>query len=299
MILHVVLSVLLGVVQTVAQPPVAPPAAPPAAPIAPAVPEVKPAAPAAEPAPAEPAGAKPAASAVLDLLEPVSRRAVEKHAANFIVTQDGIYWDRQLWLERQELRDRLKKSSLLPPTPTNQQRALGVSKDAPSDPYDHIDGIEWKEWKIVSGEVKKGYRYRADHTNPPLWRACVPGGSVKTAITGEEIDAARNAHREKMASVDAEAERKKSRYAPVRETVTPEELALAIKEGRAELSEFRWTKRVIEKSKVERRNASGGVTQSAAPEEAEYSWFRTEVPVRWLKEKPAAPGDGKREAEGK
>ncbi|MDP1662090.1 MAG: hypothetical protein Q8L55_09260 [Phycisphaerales bacterium] len=295
MILHVVLSVLLGVVQTVAQPPVAPPAAPPAvppaAPSAPAAPEVKPA----EPAPAEPAGAKPAASAVLDLLEPVSRRAVEKHAANFIVTQDGTYWDRQLWLERQELRDRLKKSSLLPPTPTNHQRALGVSKDAPSDPYDHIDGIEWKEWKIVSGEVKKGYRYRADHTNPPLWRAV--GG--KACITAVELDDARNAHRKKLSVAEQGAAAKDAPVAPFREVVTAEELAQAIKDGKAELSEFRWTKRVIEKSKIERRDAKGLVTQSAAPEDAEYSWFRTEVPVRWLKEKPAAPGDGKREVEGK
>lgn len=297
MILHVVLSVLLGVVQTVAQPPVAPPAAPPAvppaAPSAPAAPEVKPA----EPAPAEPAGAKPAASAVLDLLEPVSRRAVEKHSAYFIVTQDGKYWDRQVWLQRQELRDRLKRSSSLPPTRSDAQRALGASKDAPADPNDPADGIKLRTWIVKTGETKKGYFYGVDRTNAPMWRAA--DGTV--AVTGDEIHNARNVQREKMSISERIADTKANGGGPaaIREVVTAEELAVAIRDGKAELSEFRWTKRVIEKSKVERRNASGGVTQGAEPEEAEYSWFRTEVPVRWLKEKPAAPGDGKREAEGK
>lgn len=297
MILHVVLSVLLGVVQTVAQPPVAPPAVPPAAPSAPAAPGEKPAAPAAEPGPAEPAVTAPAATPVLDLLEPVSRKAVEKHAANFIVTQDGTYWDRQVWLQRQELRDRLKRSSSLPPTPTDAQRALGASKDAPADPNDPADGIKLRKWIVKTGETKKGYFYGVDRTNAPMWRAI--GG--ETAVTGDEIVNARNAHREKMTTSERIADSKANGPGPAsyREVVTPEELAVAIRDGRAELSNFRWTRRVIEKAKIERRNSIGGVTQRAEPEEAEYSWFREEVPVRWLKEKPAAPGDGKREAEGK
>lgn len=270
MVLHLVLSLLLGVAQPVVQPPAAP-----EAPRVPAVPEVKPA-----PAGNEPAATKGSATPVLDLLEPVSRKAVEKHAAYFIVTQDGKYWDRQVWLQRQELRDRLKRSTSLSPVPTDAMRALGASKDAPADPYDHVDCIEFKSWQIKSGEVKKGYRYKVDHANPPMWRAI--GG--ETAITCDEIDAARNAYRKKLSILEQGREAQKVRVAAFREVVAPEELAVAIRDGKAELSDFRWTRRVIEKAKPEKKNSSGGVTQKAEPEEAEYSWFRDAVVVRWKKD---------------
>jgi hypothetical protein len=243
----------------------------PAQPAPPALPTAKP-----KPASAlQPATPTP----TLDQLEPASRKAVEKYAASFIVTEDGTYWDRQVWLDRQALRERLKRSASLPAAPTDAQRALGASKDAPTDPYDHADGIEWKEWQIKTGETKKGYRYGVDHTNPPLWRAV--GG--KTAITASEIDAARNARREKLPPMEQLEERKKAKVAPIRETVTPEELAVAIKEGKAELSEFRWVKRVINKAEPEKRNESGGVIHKAQPEEAEYSWVREGVAVKWKK----------------
>jgi len=241
-------------------------------------------------APADPGRAPPAAAPAsqagaptptLDRLEPASRRAVEQHARNFVVTRDGTWWDRQLWLERQELRERLKRSASLPPKPTDHQRALGASKDAPSDPYNPADGIEWKEWQIKTGEMKRAYMYGDDHTNPPLWRTV--GG--RAAVTGREIIAACNAHREKMGMFESEADRRKlgDVAPPLRETVTPEELALAVREGKAELSEFRWVKRVISKAEPERRNREHQVVSRARPEVAEYSWVREAVAVRWKK----------------
>lgn len=272
MVVHLVLSLLLAVGQPAPQPP--------AAPTAPAT------KPATEGTGGD--GTKAAATSVLDQLDPLSRKAVEKHAAYFIVTQDGKYWDRQVWLQRQELRERLKRSSSPSPTPTDAMRALGASKDAPADPYDHVDCVEFKSWQIKSGETKKGYRYKVDHTNPPMWRTI--GG--ETAITCDEIDDARNAYRKKLPILEQGQLAQKERVAAFREVVTPEELAAAIRDGKAELSDFRWTRRVIEKAKPEKKNGYGNITQKAEPEEAEYSWFRDAVGVKWKKE-------GKSEAGGK
>ncbi|HZW07377.1 MAG TPA: hypothetical protein VFF65_09650, partial [Phycisphaerales bacterium] len=71
--------------------------------------------------------------------------------------------------------------------------------------------------------------------------------------------------------------------APLRETVTPSELAEALLARKAELSVFRWSRRVVKPAQP------ATATTPAIPEEAEYSWHREALPVRWQKEAPAAP----------
>ncbi|HZW07558.1 MAG TPA: hypothetical protein VFF65_10585, partial [Phycisphaerales bacterium] len=94
---------------------------------------------------------------------------------------------------------------------------------------------------------------------------------------------------EKMGIWQLKAEMEKGKLSSFRESVTPEELAAAIKDGKAELSEFRWVKRVLTKEAFERKNEHGGTTRQARPEEAEYSWVREPVVVKWKGATPAAP----------
>src|SRR5579862_8360559 len=79
---------------------------------------------------------------ILDRLSAAGQRLVEEHAKYFVVTFDGTYWDRQLWLKRQELRDRMRKAVSANRPPSDVERAYGASSTAPVDPDDESEGIE-------------------------------------------------------------------------------------------------------------------------------------------------------------
>jgi hypothetical protein len=251
------------------------------------------------PTPAPPAASPPAAPAqsptplpapkevpAIDRLDPASRKLVEKQAANFIVTQDGKYWDRQVWLKRQELRDKMRRSVGSKAKPTDADRAHGASSVAPMDPNDESDGIK---------REKGVYYYGTDLCNPPLWRAA----DGTTAITAEEIAAARNAVRPADAkappapppatpAVPPPSKPTPLPAAPIRDNITPAELAEALLARKAELSIFRWSRRTVKAAQP------ATATSPATPEEAEFSWHREPLPVKWLKETsqptPGTPG---------
>ena len=86
---------------------------------------------------------------VLDSLEPSSKRMVEENAKFFVVTVDGTYWDRQIWLRRQELRDRMRKAAAGDQSPSDIERAHGASSTAPMDPDDETDGIGRPDGKLT------------------------------------------------------------------------------------------------------------------------------------------------------
>lgn len=204
---------------------------------------------------------------------------------NFIVTQDGKYWDRQLWLKRQELRDKMRRNVSSNSRPTDMERALGASAIAPLDPNDDADGIK---------RTANFYAYGTDMTNPPLWRAA----DGTTAITSEEIAAARNAPRAPDAkappatpapAVPPTIKPAVAPAAPFRDNISPAELAEALMLRKAELSTFKWSKRVVKQARPEIRPSGTTPGTPAQPEEVDFIWRRDPVPIRWLKAPAAAP----------
>jgi hypothetical protein len=218
----------------------------------------------------------PAKQPGIERLEPASRKLVEQQAANFIITQDGKFWDRQVWLKRQELREKMRKAAGQNAKPTDIERAHGASATAPIDPDDGGDGIE--------GGADGIYAYKGTRTNPPLWRAA--DGTV--AVTSQEIAKARNGPKprdpkSKPPESSAPSTEHEYSHTPFQQTVTPDELAEAIFQKKAELSVFKWSKRDIRKA-----HAADKTHPVAEPEEVEFVWRREALPVKWQSE-PAKP----------
>jgi len=76
-----------------------------------------------------------------DELTPASQKVVKEHAKYFIVAPDGKFWDRQLWLKREELREKARRKNTASKVKSDMERALGVSADAPVDPLSLTGGI--------------------------------------------------------------------------------------------------------------------------------------------------------------
>lgn len=181
----------------------------------------------------------------------------------------GEYWDRQVWLVRQKLREQLKKTAAVRKDRTDIERAHGASANASLDPESKEDGIS-REYR---GPKHGPTGYAKDSLDPPLFWSV--GGQIAT--TEDEIDRARACP---FASLDKDYRRN---ACPLRE-VSPQELAWAIKNGKAELCKFAWTKEVIKRAVRGGRDDSNVIT----PEEARYSWRREAVKV-YAKTEPPAP----------
>ena len=219
------------------------------------------------PAPTAPTpGVAPAsATPTLDQLEPTSRKAVEEAARKFVVTADGKFWDRQLWLKRMELREAMRKRQ--DKTPTDMERALAVSATGPLDPESTAGGIIRTSTQPLRYEFPRdGDGAYMDRVNPPMWYAA--DGS--TAITEDEISKKRQVPVSSAPSPRGES----PKYDTSLRVPTAEELAVAIKGGRAALSKFSFTRTVYLKRDARQQGRP-------SRDVYEYSWFRSDVPVRW------------------
>lgn len=224
-----------------------------------------------QPAPAPtaptPAIAPASATPTLDQLEPTSRKAVEEAARKFVVTADGKFWDRQLWLKRMELREAMRKRQ--DKTPTDMERALAVSATGPLDPESTAGGITKADGSRAIYVFEREGRSYWDHVNPPMWYAA--DGS--TAITEEEIATKRQVPVSSASSPRGES----PKYDTSIRVPTAEELAVAIKSGKAVVSKFSYTKRLLSR---------GEFANSTRDDVYEYSWFRTDVRLTWKPQPP-------------
>ncbi len=220
-------------------------------------------------------------------LTPASQKVVKEHAKYFIVTKDGKFWDRQLWLKREELRDKARRANATRKVKSDMDHALGVSADAPVDPLSLTGGIyynfsdRFNETKPTAQHTSN-FGFGKDKTNPPMLRAI----NNELAITN---DAIHEALRSGAYQTDDDAVR-------TPKTITPEELAQALKDGKAELSEFRFTKKEVTKevTKTVPGDYVGQPTKQITvnqPLYTEFNWVRNPVAVKRdaTKEKPKKP----------
>ncbi len=262
--------------------------------------------------PGAPADRTEAAKEAFAKLKPQAQKLVAEHAQFFVVGPDGRFWDRQLWLERQERRERLRKQATT--RRSDRDRALGATAFAPMDRDDPAGGIlrlegvnsEWPldrladttAWKRKAGTGRlvltdeempndaryaTAYYFETDFTNPPLYYAM--GGH--TAITNEEI-------REELARPDpappvppgkqpqATPPKHSRPPMPLGRPVTNEELALAVRARTADLSRFVFKRTVlVHKSgdvtrlptKNERSSTGGAAIAVRGPQTVEFADF--------------------------